>query len=85
MVPAIALPTAGQLVTPSWRRAQSTPHRRRAIYLLTAMANTLYFPAYVVVALVGGVVEILWRRPGRHVVVAGLGALHGVALWGSRR
>lgn len=83
VVPAIALRTAWQLATPSWRRAQSASRRRWVLYLLTAMASALYFPAYVVVAPVGcGVVEILWRRPGRLAVVTGVGALHGVVLGG---
>ncbi len=83
-LPAIALGTAAQLTTPSWRRTQGATHRARWIfYLLVGMASALAAPSLVVVALVGcGVVEVLCRRPHTYVVVTGLGALHGVVLGG---
>ncbi len=84
VVPAIALRTAWQLATPSCSTALGHARRVRwALYVLAGGACALAAPALVVVALVGcGIAEVVARRGGRHVAVAGLATLHGVVLGG---
>ena len=82
VVPAIAARTAWQLGAPSWRQRRDVADRSRAVvYGVLGAGVTLATPSLVVLALVTcGAVEVLARRGGRHVVVAGLTTTHAIAL-----